>query len=77
MKYLMVLSLVLITGCAEWQAVKNGVGFYGSQASDEALSTAIWTVCKASPVGAITRRFNTADRRLTWQKLCSEVKEAP
>lgn len=66
--YLCIIFLML--GCAEWQAVKSAVGTYGSSASDEALATALWTVCNASPVGAIERRFNTPARAKLWNSLC-------
>lgn len=72
------LVLILLgTGCAEFASIKNAVGFYGAQASDETLSTAIWTICKATPVGAITRRFQTAEQMGTWSDLCATVPEAP
>ena len=67
---LMVAAVVLLAGCAEFQAVKSGVGFYGAQASDETLDSAIWTICKASPVGAIGRRFNTPQLAQSWAMMC-------
>jgi hypothetical protein len=75
-KYLVILlTVALLSGCAEFTAMKSAVGFYGAQASDDALDVAIWTVCKATPVGAISRRFKTAEQMETWALLCSDVKE--
>jgi len=68
---LITLSLILIfSGCAEWQAIKSAVGSYGASGSDEALGTAIWTICNASPVGAHKRRFKTDEEIAAVETLC-------
>jgi len=66
---------LILAGCAEWQAIKSAVGSYGSDASDATLNTALWTVCNASPVGAIERRFNTPARADLWNSLCVDEDE--
>lgn len=75
MKMIIFIFIAMLAGCAEWQAVKSAVGTYGSAASDEALATALWTVCNASPVGAIERRFNTPARAKLWNDLCVDDDE--
>ena len=71
MKKLLILTLILIlTGCAEWQAIKSAVGSYGASGSDEALNTAVWTICNASPIGAHKRRFKTDEEIAAIEILC-------
>ena len=67
-KILLVATVVVISGCAE---LKMAVGTYGAQASDEALSTAMWTMCAASPIGAIERRFNTPELKAARELICN------
>jgi hypothetical protein len=72
MKLAILLSVILLTGCAEWQAIKSGIGSYGAEASDEVLDSAIWTICNASPVGAHKRRFKTGEEIAALKVLCGE-----
>lgn len=64
------LPLLLLTGCAEWYAVKSGVGSYGAEAADEILDTALWTICEASTTGAIKRRFKTDEEKQARDTVC-------
>ena len=59
-----------LLGCAEWQAIKSGIGSYGASGSDEALDTAIWTICKAAPIGSYKRRFKTNEEIVAVNILC-------
>jgi hypothetical protein len=63
-------------GCAEVAAVRSGVAEHGADAADQALETAIWTMCSASPVGAIKRRFKTEEERAAYNVICPDG-EAP
>lgn len=69
MKLLAIGLILILSGCAELKAV---VGTYGAQASDEALSTALWTICNASPVGAHKRRFKTVEEIAAVRILCGD-----
>ena len=62
-----IILVLALSGCVELKAV---VGTYGAQASDEALTTALWTICSASPIGATKRRFKTADEKEAIGVLC-------
>ena len=62
-----IILVLALSGCAELKAV---VSTYGVGASDEALSTAIWTICSASPVGAHKRRFKTVEEVAAIEVLC-------
>ncbi len=70
-KLIPILALSL-TGCAEWQAFKAGVGSHGAKISDEALATNIWGVCNAASTGAIKRRFKTDEDKIALATLCGD-----
>lgn len=75
MKRLLILTAVLMLsacsgGCAEIDASRAAIAEHGADASDQALDTAIWTMCNATPVGAIKRRFKTEAERDAYNKLC-------
>jgi len=61
---------LLITGCAEFGAAKSGIATHGAQASDEALDAALWTICNASTVGAVKRRFKTESEKDAYNGVC-------
>ena len=63
-------SLPILGGCAEFYALKSAVGSYGSEAADETLGTAVWTICSAVSVGAIERRFQTDEQRQAREVIC-------
>lgn len=65
-------ALIVLTGCAEWNALQSGVANHGAQAADEAVETALWSLCSGVPVGAIKRRFKTDDERAAYNQLCPE-----
>ncbi len=69
-KISLLILVVILQGCAEWQAFTTGIGSYGSQASDEELKASIWMICNATPVGAIERRFNTPEKREIYREMC-------
>ena len=70
MKPLLLVFILSLTGCAEWQAIKSAVGSYGADGSDEVLDSAIWTICNASPIGAHKRRFKTDDEIAAVKVIC-------
>jgi len=67
-----VLSLSILA-CAEFEALKNAVGSYGSEAADDTLGVAIWQICNASSVGAVKRRFKTDDELAAMKVICGEI----
>ena len=62
----------LMAGCAEINSIRSGIGMYGQQASDGALHDSLWAICKATPVGAIKRKFNTLEKLRLYDALCSD-----
>lgn len=70
---LLAMGIALASSCAEINALRSGVGMYGQQASDAALHDSVWAICKASPVGAVKRKFNTPEKMKLYNGLCSNV----
>lgn len=70
MKALILITLLILPGCAEWQAIKSGIGSYGAHGSDEFLETNIWSICNATPIGAYKRRFKTPEEIAALNILC-------
>ena len=68
---LCILTLSII-GCAEVAAIRSGAAQHGADAADQALDTAMWTICKATPVGAIKRKFKTPEERTAYNALCPD-----
>ena len=68
----MTLALVGCSGCAEVAALRSGAAQHGADAADQALDTAMWTICKATPVGAIKRKFKTPEERTAYNALCPD-----
>lgn len=70
MKPLLLAFILSLTSCAEWQALKSGIGSYGAEASDEVLDSAIWTICNAAPIGSHKRRFKTDEELQALKVIC-------
>lgn len=69
---LVVALTLLLTGCAEFGAVKSGIASHGAKAADEALIVARWATCEAASVGAIRRKYtNDPDGLAAWQAFCT------
>jgi hypothetical protein len=66
----LVLTVLLVTSCGVYRAM---IAQRGAEISDAALDSAIWTICNATPVGAITRRFNSPELRQAYQVICGMV----
>lgn len=70
---LAIIALVLVlSGCAGYSSFKLLAAEEGARVADEALEAAIWHVCKASPVGAVMRRFNTPELRAAYTTICKD-----
>lgn len=71
MKKIIFLSVLIfsIGGCAQYRAA---IGSYGQETSDATLHDALWTICKAIPVGAIKRRFDTVEKLIQYNSMCTD-----
>lgn len=52
-----ILAIGLLAGCANLDSFKAAAVDRAQQSTDRMLEDAIWVVCKATPIGAIKRRF--------------------
>ena len=69
-KLLLIIFLVALASCAEVNAIRQSIGIYGADAADQTLDTAIYTICRASPIGAINRRFKTDAEKSAYRSIC-------
>lgn len=73
MRFMLILIiLAALSSCAEFGAFRSGVASHGAEASDQALDTAIWTLCNGIPVGAVNRRFKSESEKEAYRKLCPQ-----
>ena len=78
MKTALVVFLLLLTGCAEFSAVKTGIASHGAQAADEALDVAEWGVCEATTMGAWQRKYGKEAAKVEgWKQLCTKAVATP
>lgn len=67
---LIAITLIGLTGCAEFNAFKSGVATHGAEAADQTVEVSIWSLCEASSVGSIKRRFKTDEERHAYNAMC-------
>lgn len=73
MKLGLLLSAILLTGCAEFTSVKNAIGTYTQTAADESVQVGRWKHCNAESVGAIKRIYNTPEKMNSYNEFCRDV----
>ncbi len=71
MKYLLI-ALLLLSGCAEWQAI---IAERGAQASAATLKAAEWAECTAATAGALETKYQlytnpNGPKAKAWRELC-------
>jgi len=54
---LIVLILVLLSGCAELAATKQAIKHGGAALADKSLTETLWKLCNATSYGAIKRMY--------------------
>jgi hypothetical protein len=79
MKTIVVMLLMLfVAGCANWNTLQSAASIQGAKAADEELETAEWGVCMAPTVGAWQRRYGGNPVKAEgWGKLCSKPAIVP
>lgn len=65
---ILLLSLMFLTGCSTIASLVSGA----AEVNDEALIAAEFTICKASSIGSVLRRYNTPIKAKAWKDLCSD-----
>jgi len=64
-------TLLMLGGCAEYQAVKGTALMAAERAADTSLNDGLFVVCRATTVGAWERKFGSSQDAIDgWRKLC-------
>jgi len=70
--YLILIALVLFTGCAEYQTLKSFVANEGAKFEDEKLKVKLWQLCTLPRRGALVRYFGSRPKKAAaLVELCS------
>jgi len=51
---------VLLTGCVDTSMYQSAIAQKAVVAANNELDAVVWLMCRASPVGAVMRRFGTS-----------------
>ena len=63
--------MLLLSGCAQYSALSNGIASVAADASDRQLDAAMFVVCRGITVGAWTRRFGKDEEAArAWKVMC-------
>ena len=77
-KIISVLVLAITLASCTWaNAFRSGIATRGEDAADQALESTIWAFCRATPVGAINRRFKTIDDIAAYRGICPNSMAVP
>ena len=67
----LVLAALVLTGCAQYQAIQVGKGVVreaAAEVADNLVRGHLWALCQAMPVGAIRREFR--NDQAAYKALC-------
>lgn len=72
MRPLIITVFLILSGCAEYQAV---ISERGAQAADNALTAASWAHCKSATAAAVERKYQVysnpnGPQAKAWRELC-------
>ena len=78
MKAILIITLIFLSGCAEYRAL---IAVNGAESADATLESAEWTLCKAATGGALDRRYHLftdpkGPRAQGWVNLCHGVQQS-
>lgn len=71
-KFILLALIFSLAGCASYDLYKAAIAEESAKAADSALEAAVWHICKASPVGAIKRRFKTDREIAAYNVICPD-----
>jgi len=75
---LLLVIIVLVSGCASFDSMQAAVATHGAKAEDEARVTAEWTLCNAISVGAWRRAYAGNEAKASaWAVLCDQADGVP
>jgi uncharacterized lipoprotein len=77
-KTVLVILLLILSGCASYDTVQSAVATHGAKAQDEARVTAEWTLCQGISVGAWRRAYAGNEAKTSaWAVLCDQPEGVP
>ena len=82
LSFIWCVSLLLTAGCVDTSALQSGFAQRSAVTANNALDAAVWTMCKATPAGAVMRRFGQSKEQweafitVCWQEPVA-AKETP
>lgn len=77
-KMISILVLAIMLASCTWaNAFRSGIATRGEDAADQALESTMWALCRATPVGAINRRFKTDVQIAAYRGMCPDSLAAP
>jgi len=65
------ICLVVLSGCTYVATVRGAIAQRGQLASDQALATALWTLCVGTSTGSVARRFKTDEEKAARNTICT------
>lgn len=78
MKTVLVLLMLILSGCASLDAAQSAIAGNGAKAADEMRETAEWTLCSGISVGAWRRAYaGDPGKADGWRRLCAQPDGAP
>ena len=76
-KIILIICLVTLASCAQWQVGKTQATATAQEFADEALKVALWKLCKASPIGTIKRWIGgNTELASAYKVVCTESEQA-
>ncbi len=73
----LLVGTLFLAGCETADTARDVIRVKGAEASDQLLRDAEWTICKATPIGAIERRFGmTVESAGVYYRFCHGDGEA-
>lgn len=78
MKTVLVLLMLILSGCASLDAAQSAIAGNSAKAADEMRETAEWTLCSGISVGAWRRAYaGDPGKADGWRRLCAQPDGAP
>ncbi len=74
----LLLSLILLSGCASYNAVTGIVRTQGAAVADKEMDVSLFLLCKGVTIGAWMRRFGANQTSAdAWGVICSDKSISP
>lgn len=73
-KFILVISALTLSGCAELGAFRQGMASYAQRSADESRIVAMERYCQSMTIGAWQRAYRSSPEKAeAWRKQCEGV----